>query len=346
VNPALAALVGLPAEAHTGRSPLEILPGLGAQMNTLLQQVVDDERAVRDVELSGETPGKPGARRWWRSSFYPVSTGEKLIGVGGICTEITRDKRADEERARLLAAEREARREAERVSLLKDEFLATVSHELRNPLNSIVGWTHMLESGRLGEDDQRKAIATISRNAKAQARLVKDLLDFSRLGSGRMRLDIRQIDPVRAIVAACEMFQPAADGKSLLLNCELEKAGILVAADPDRLQQIVSNLLSNAIKFTEAPGRIDVSLRRVDSTVEIAVSDTGRHCPRVPSTRVRALPSGRRRHDPAAPGARTRAHNRQEPGRTARRHRHRGERRHGQGRAIRGPPADRGVCCR
>lgn len=275
VNPALAALVGLPVEAHPGRTPLEILPGLGVQVNALLQQVIDEARAVRDVEVTGEVPGHPGARRSWRSSFYPVSAGEKLIGVGGICTEITQDKQVEDERGRLLAAEREARREAERVSLLKDEFLATVSHELRNPLNSIVGWAHMLESGRLSEDDQRKAVATIARNAKAQARLVKDLLDFSRLGSGRLRLDIRQVDPARAITAACEMFQPAVQAKSLELHCELEKAGILVAADPDRLQQIVTNLLSNAIKFTEAPGRIDVSLRRAGSTVEITVSDTG-----------------------------------------------------------------------
>jgi PAS domain S-box-containing protein len=275
VNPALAALVGLPVEAHPGKTPFEILPGLGAQVNALLQQVIDEARAVRDVEVSGEVPGNPGARRWWRSSFYPVSAGEKLIGVGGICAEITREKQAEDERSRLLAGEREARHEAERVSLLKDEFLATVSHELRNPLNSIVGWAHMLESGRLSEEDQRKAIATIARNAKAQARLVKDLLDFSRLGSGRLRLDIRQVDPARAITAACEMFQPAVQAKSLELHCEMEKAGILVAADPDRLQQIVSNLLSNAIKFTEAPGRIDVSLRRAGSTVEIAVSDTG-----------------------------------------------------------------------
>jgi CheY-like chemotaxis protein len=179
----------------------------------------------------------------------------------------------------LLAAEREARMSAERASLLKDEFLATVSHELRNPLNSIVGWTHMLESGRLSKADQRKAVETIARNAKAQARLVEDLLDFSRIGSGRLRLDIKRIDPARSIEAACDMFRAAAQGKSLRLNCELEKAGILVAADPDRLQQIVSNLLSNAVKFTDANGQIDVTLRRVDSMMEIAVTDTGAGIP-------------------------------------------------------------------
>lgn len=275
VNPALAALVGLPVEGHHGKTALEILPGLGVQVNALLQQVIDGAPAVRDVEVSGEVPGQPGIWRWWRVSFYPVRAGEKLIGVGGICTEITRAKQAEDERSRLLAREREARREAERVSLLKDEFLATVSHELRNPLNAIVGWAHMLESGRLDKNEQHKAVGSIARNAKAQARLVKDLLDFSRLGSGRMRLYIRQVDPVRVIAAACEMFQPAVQAKSLELDCDLEKAGILVAADPDRLQQIVSNLLSNAIKFTPSPGKIDVTLKRVGSTVEIAVRDTG-----------------------------------------------------------------------
>ena len=275
LNRALAVMNGLAIEDHLGKTVPEVLPRLGEQVNALFRRVIDEGRAVRDVELAGETPARPGAQRWWRASFYPVHAGENLIGIGAVCDEITLAKQVEDERAQLLAAERLARVAAEQANILKDEFLATVSHELRNPLNSILGWTHMLESGRLGAADQSKAIATIARNAKAQARLVEDLLDFSRIGSGRLRLDIKRIDPARPIEAACEMFRTAALGKSLRLNCELERGGILVAADPDRLQQIIANLLSNAIKFTEANGQIDVMLRRVDSMIEIAVSDTG-----------------------------------------------------------------------
>jgi len=279
VNRALAAMNGLPVEDHLGRTVSELLPTLGQEVNELLRRVIDEAHAVRDVELGGETPAQPGVTRWWRASFYPVYAGENLIGIGAVCDEITLAKRIEDERAQLLAAEREARATAERAGILKDEFLATVSHELRNPLNSILGWTHMLESGSLGAADQRKAVETIARNARAQARLVEDLLDFSRLGSGRLRLDIKRIDPAQAIAATCDAFRTAAQGKSLRLNCELEKAGILVAADPDRLQQIVSNLLSNAIKFTDANGQIDVTLQRVDSMMEIAVTDTGAGIP-------------------------------------------------------------------
>jgi PAS domain S-box-containing protein len=279
VNRALAAMNGLSVEEHLGKTVPELLPSLGRQVNVLLRTVIDAGHAVREVELVGETPAQPGVVRWWRASFYPVHAGENLIGIGAVCDEITLAKRIESERGRLLAAEREARVAAERASILKDEFLATVSHELRNPLNSILGWTHMLESGRLSTADQGKAVETIARNARAQARLVEDLLDFSRLGSGRLRLDIKRIDPARSIEAACDMFRTAARSKSLRLNCELEKAAFLVAADPDRLQQIVSNLLSNAIKFTHANGQIDVTLRRVESMMEIAVADTGAGIP-------------------------------------------------------------------
>jgi len=275
VNRALAAMNGVSIDEHLGRTVSEVVPSFGPLFSALLQKVIDEGVAVRDVEFSGETPAQPGAERWWRASFYPVHAGERLVGVGVVCDEVTLAKGVEDERGRLLAAERVARTLAERASILKDEFLATVSHELRNPLNSILGWAHMLESGRLGAADQSKAFATIARNARAQARLVEDLLDFSRLGSGRLRLDIKRIDPAQAIGAVCDSFRMAVQSKSLRLNCDLEKNGNLVAADPDRLQQIVSNLLSNAIKFTDANGQIDVTLRRAGSEMEIAVADTG-----------------------------------------------------------------------
>lgn len=275
VNRALARMNGLPVEAHLGHTVSELLPGIAPHFVQHFHRVLEEGRALRDIEISGETPAAPGHKRWWRASYYPVHAGEQLIGVGAIIDEITRFKDAERERGQLLASERAARETAERANTLKDQFLATVSHELRNPLNSIVGWTHMLESGRLPEADQRKAVTTIARNARAQVRLIEDLLDFSRLGSGRLRLDVRQIDPARIIEAACASFRAAAEARRIVLECSNDAPGVLVAADADRLQQIVSNLVSNALKFTEAGGHIAVSMARVGSQLEIAVQDDG-----------------------------------------------------------------------
>ena len=275
VNRALAKINGLPVEAHAGRSLDELLPALAPQVMQHFRKVLDEGRALRDLELVGETPAAPGRARWWRASYFPVHDGEQRIGVGTIVDEITQTKLGERERGQLLDSERAAREAAERANTLKDEFLATVSHELRNPLNSIVGWTHMLESGKLSVADQRKAVATIARNARTQVRLIEDLLDFSRLGSGRLRLDVRQLDPGQVVEAACESFRAAAEARRITLSCDQRAPGVLVAADADRLQQIVSNLVSNALKFTEAGGNVRVSTARAGSQLEIAVQDDG-----------------------------------------------------------------------
>jgi PAS domain S-box-containing protein len=190
--------------------------------------------------------------------------------------EIVERKRAEQEREQLLIREQAARAEAETANRAKDEFLATVSHELRTPLNAILGWARMLRAGQIDEDTMTRALETIERNAKAQAQLIADLLDVSRITSGKLRLDVRSVDLVSLIEAAIDSVQPAADAKGIRLQAVLDPRAGPVSGDPDRLQQVVWNLLSNAIKFTSKEGRVQVRLERVNSHIEITVSDTGK----------------------------------------------------------------------
>lgn len=176
----------------------------------------------------------------------------------------------------LLISEQLARAEAEMANRMKDEFLATVSHELRTPLNAIIGWTHMLRIGKLDHEATGRAIETIDRNAKAQAQLVEDLLDVSRVISGKLQLNIGPVDTAAIINAAIDSVQPAATSKEIQIEVTLDPAIRHISGDASRLQQIVWNLLSNAIKFTPARGRVNVSLKRKESDVQITVSDTGR----------------------------------------------------------------------
>ena len=170
-------------------------------------------------------------------------------------------------------------RQAEESSQLKEEFLATVSHELRNPLNSILGWSRMLRAGQIQPDGVPKALETIERNARAQAQLIDDLLDVSRIMSGKLRMDVRPADPNLFIEGAIEAVKPAAAAKGVRLQKVVDTGIAAVPGDPVRLQQVVWNLLSNAIKFTPRGGQVQVLLERVDSHVEIVVNDTGEGIP-------------------------------------------------------------------
>ncbi|HEX8355305.1 MAG TPA: PAS domain S-box protein, partial [Pyrinomonadaceae bacterium] len=170
-------------------------------------------------------------------------------------------------------------REAQESSRLKDEFLATVSHELRTPLTAILGWAHMLRTGQSDGDSAVKAFETIERNARAQAQLIDDLLDVSRIITGKLRIDVRPVDPNSFIEAAIQAVRPAADAKGVRVQRIMDTGVVSVLGDPVRLQQVVWNLLSNAIKFTPRGGRVTVSLERVNSHVEIVVSDSGAGIP-------------------------------------------------------------------
>ena len=165
--------------------------------------------------------------------------------------------------------------EAEASSRLKDEFLATVSHELRNPLAPILTWTQLLRSGTLDEAKTSRALEVIERNVISQAQLIDDLVDVSRVASGKFRLDVRPIDLVAVIKAAADSQVPASDAKQIRLQLVLDERAGLISGDSERLQQVMWNLISNAIKFTPKGGRVQVLLQRVDSHVEIAVSDSG-----------------------------------------------------------------------
>jgi signal transduction histidine kinase len=184
-------------------------------------------------------------------------------------------EREVEERQRLLAREREARAEAEEANRLKDEFLATVSHELRTPLTAIIGWSHMLRHAGLDEATGRRGLETIERNAKVQAQLVEDILDVSRIITGKLRLNTAPVDLASVVGAAVESVQLAAESKGIRLEVTLDPSARRVSGDAGRLQQVVWNLLSNAIKFTDAGGRVGVCLRPAGPDAELSVCDDG-----------------------------------------------------------------------
>jgi len=175
----------------------------------------------------------------------------------------------------LLAAEQAARSTAEAANRMKDEFLATVSHELRTPLTAMLGWIWWLRRGAGDAEAQARAIETVERNARAQAQLVEDLLDVSRIVTGKLRLDVRPADLRDIITAAIDSVRTAADGKGVTLEARLPDAAAGAVVDPDRLQQVVWNLVSNAIKFTPEGGHVDVTLEQRPSEASIVVTDTG-----------------------------------------------------------------------
>jgi PAS domain S-box-containing protein len=166
-------------------------------------------------------------------------------------------------------------REAQEVNRLKDEFLATLSHELRTPLTAVLGWTRLLGTGQLDEATQKRALETIERNAQSQVQLIDDILDVSRIIRGKLRLDVRPTELAPVIEAAVDSVRPAAEAKGIRLQVVLDPGAGPVSGDPDRLQQVAWNLLSNAIKFTPKDGRVQVLLTRVNSHLELTVSDTG-----------------------------------------------------------------------
>ena len=189
--------------------------------------------------------------------------------------EIEKRKEYESVREELLSREQTARKEAEVANRLRDEFLATVSHELRAPLNSIMGWGRLLETGNLDEDMNRKALETIIRNAEAQNRLIEDLLDVSRIITGKLRVEAINVKPIVFVEAALESVRPAAEAKGIRLEIK-EDAGVShISGDPNRMQQVIWNLLSNAIKFTPNGGGVRIEIEQTDGHVEIKVKDTG-----------------------------------------------------------------------
>ncbi|WP_293210172.1 MULTISPECIES: ATP-binding protein [unclassified Microcoleus] len=217
-----------------------------------------------------------GTPKWWDVVLAPIrDVAGQVVQILSTSRDITDRKQAEIERDRILQLKQAALAESERVNRIKDEFLAVLSHELRSPLNRILGWTKLLQTGRLNETKTVAALATIERNALAQAQLIDDLLDMARVLRGKLSLNVTAVNLLSTIESAIETVQTAATAKSILIHHVLSNIG-QVSGDAVRLQQIVWNLLSNAVKFTPKGGRIDVRLELADNQAQIVVTDTGK----------------------------------------------------------------------
>jgi len=272
-NAAAERLFGYRADEAIGKSILILFP----------PELVDEEakfigqirRGERIEHYRTQRLRKDGARIHLSLSISPIkdSTGT-VVGASKIARDISQQIQHEAEREALLASERAARADAERANLLKDEFLATLSHELRTPLSAILGWSQVLATRR-DTADLDEGLEAIQRNARAQTQLIEDLLDMSRIVSGKVRLDVQWTDLPSVIDAAVESVQPSADAKSIRLRKIIDSHAGPVSGDPTRLQQVVWNLLTNAIKFTPKGGSVEVLLERVNSHLEITVHDSG-----------------------------------------------------------------------
>jgi len=198
----------------------------------------------------------------------------RIVGASKIARDITERKQAEVEREQLLASERHALERAEFEARMKDEFLAILSHELRTPLNAIFGWANILRTSD-NPAEIAEGLEVIERNARAQTTIIEDLLDMSRIISGKVRLEVQRVDLLSVINSAIESVQPMATAKQIRLTSVLDPLASPVSGDPARLQQILWNLLTNALKFTPKGGRVHVVLERVNSHLEISVNDTG-----------------------------------------------------------------------
>jgi signal transduction histidine kinase/CheY-like chemotaxis protein len=281
VNPAFCRLMDQPIEQLIGKPFSELLPEKD-ECVTLLDRVF---RTGKSESHTGQEPSNPHSA-FWSYTIWPVMADEGPVGVMIQVTEAAQfhERMLAMNEALTLGALRQhelteaaeqARREADQANRLKDEFLATVSHELRTPLNAILGWAEMLRRGGLEQQTAAHGIETIARNAKAQNQLISDLLDVSRIISGQLRFEAGGVELIPIIEAALDTVRPAANAKGVQLRRRLDPAAELVWGDASRLQQIVWNLLTNAVKFTSRNGRVDVRLKRNDTSVVLIVSDTG-----------------------------------------------------------------------
>jgi PAS domain S-box-containing protein len=216
---------------------------------------------------------KDGSRVWVMVAAAAILDGEDQSL--SFVLDISDRKHATLEREAAFAREHAARTQAEEATRLKDEFLANLSHELRTPMNAIIGWTHLLRTGRLEDSQRQRALESIDRGARSQAKLIEDLLDVSRIVSGKLNLTLRPVDLAAVIDAAVESQRPAAQTKALKVERSATPPDFTVLGDAGRLQQVFLNILSNAVKFTPTSGRIDITLASRGGDAEVAIADTG-----------------------------------------------------------------------
>jgi PAS domain S-box-containing protein len=238
------------------------------------------EKAINGeaAQFEGFCKTAKGNSKWWEVAVAPVIDEKGSVHrVISVSREVTERKNNEIERERLLLNERNSRREAEIATRLRDEFMATISHELRTPLNAILGWAKILQSGKTTEEQNLKAIETIVKNAETQNRLIEDLMDVSRIVSGKLVIERENVNAGEMVATAVETIKPKAAEKEISVNLLVAEAAQAenISGDPNRLQQILLNLLTNAVKFTPEGGNIDVSLAAEDRWLEIKVKDNG-----------------------------------------------------------------------
>ncbi|HET9314260.1 MAG TPA: ATP-binding protein, partial [Vicinamibacteria bacterium] len=269
VNQAMAELVGRKPEQLVGDAGPALFQAEGVSREEwpLGPALSERRRIAREVQVGD---------RWFEIVADPVlDESAEVSAVVSTVKDVSARVTAEAQMADLLTREQEARKEAEQVNRLKDEFLATLSHELRTPLNTIVGWTHILRAGGLDEERSRQAIDTIARNAQAQAQLISDILDVSRIVAGKLRLEPAAVDLGDIVRAAYDTVRPAAEAKRIRVDLLLDPAAGPVVGDQDRLQQVVWNVLANAVKFTPRDGHVQARLELVNSSVRLTVEDDG-----------------------------------------------------------------------
>ena len=274
VNAAFTHMTGYSAEEVLGKTP-SILNKLKTDPK-VIEEISQGIANYQPVKLELINYRKDGSEYWSEINITP------MFDDSGECTnlifvqrDISERKLAEAERQKMLAQEKAYRAEAEANNRTKDQFLAIISHELRSPLNAILGWTQLIQGGKLDNSATARALKTIERNAKLQNELIQDLLDFSRITKGKLRLELCPVDLTQTINAAIDVVRPSADSKNIVIKSTLEFTVGEVLGDANRLQQVLWNLLSNAIKFTPEGGQITILLKRVDSHAQIIVSDTG-----------------------------------------------------------------------
>ncbi len=277
INPAGERIFGYQPDEIIGRSLNVLMPEYLRQVHNagIKRYVETGKRHISWGHVEVPALHRDGHEFPLEISFGNFSKNNEHIFIG-IARDISERKQAESERELLLQREQEARLQSEEANRIKDDFLATLSHELRTPLNAILGWAQMLQTHNLNESDAEKALATIERNARSQSQLIEDLLDVSRIITGKLRLDVRAVDLTGVVMAAVDAVRPAAEAKNIRLQTLLDPQAGPISGDPDRMQQVVWNLLSNAVKFTPKGGRVQVRLERINSHVEIVISDTGK----------------------------------------------------------------------
>ena len=265
--------LGYSPGAGIGESGFEkVHPDDLRQLGSLFAELLAEPGGSRAAEFRVLTAD--GRWRWLEATATNLLRDPDVRGVVCNYRDITHRKEIEQQRLRLLVGEREARAEAERISCMKDEFLATLSHELRTPLNAIVGWADLLQLGKLSPAEMTQGLETIQRNARMQTRIIEDLLDMSRIISGRIRLDIQAVDVERLVLASVETVQPAAGAKEIQLDVRCGGCGP-IKGDAARLQQVLWNLLTNAIKFTPPGGEVRLTATDRGESVELRVTDSG-----------------------------------------------------------------------